>query len=88
MKRVLREGSAWEMQASELVNAVSKNFKPKRVGVRAAKTAERLKHATGMLSSEDSTTVRALAARANYLALDKPDPVCNKIALQQCCSPV
>ena len=41
--------------------------------MKAAKAMERIKHADGMLDAEDSTTFRALAARANYLALDRPD---------------
>ena len=73
LKHVLREGAAWETQTSDLINAVSKKFKPKRIGVRAAKAAEKLKTATGILSPENATTFRALAARANYLALDRPD---------------
>ena len=73
LKRVLREGAGWEVPTSELICAVSKRLKPKRVGVKAAKAAERIKQAHGKLDAEDSTTFRALAARANYLALDRPD---------------
>ena len=45
----------------------------KRIGVRAAKKAERLKGAQGILDAEGAATFRQLAARANDLALDRPD---------------
>ena len=74
LKKVLREGAAWEISTSDLINAVSKKYKKKRLGVKAATAMENIKHADGVLDAEDSTTFRALAARANYLALDRQDP--------------
>ena len=74
LRRVLREGAAWEAPTVDLINAVSKKIiKTKRICVKAAKGIERDDNAHGALNPEDSTTFRALAARANYLALDRPD---------------
>ena len=48
-------------------------FQQKRLGTKRVKDLERL-HAKGdKLLGEDATLYRALAARANYLALDRPD---------------
>ena len=75
LARVLREGSAWETSTTEILCAISrkKSFKRKRVGARQAKAAERLENPSDVLQGEDATSFRALAARANYLALDRPD---------------
>ena len=70
------EGAAWEVQSSVLLDAVSKKkkvFKKKRIGSKAAKAQERLHDPEEILYGEDATEYRALAARANYLALDRPD---------------
>ena len=40
---------------------------------RAARAAEKLQNPSPSLSAEDATDFRGLAARANYLALDRPD---------------
>ena len=76
LRHILHEGAAWEVSTSRFINALSKkkNFrKKKRVGSRQAKEAERLQDPAELLQGEDATTFRALAARANYLALDRPD---------------
>ena len=62
-----------DTHTADIVHAVSKKFKKERLGTKAAKAAERLKSAHGVLDPEDATTFRAFAARANYLALDRPD---------------
>ena len=72
--RTLREGPAWEMSSSEIIAKVSaKRFKTKRIGVKAAKAAERMLASKDVLGQEEATEYRALAVRANYLALDRPD---------------
>ena len=48
-------------------------LKPKRVGSEAAKAMERLHDPADLLVGNYATEYRALAARANYLALDRPD---------------
>ena len=73
LREVWEEGPAWERHTSDIINAISKKYRKKRVGVKAAKAQERLKHTGGILASEDATRFRAMAARANYLALDRPD---------------
>ena len=50
-----------------------KKFRPKRLGARAVKKHELLENVGGHLSEDQKTQFRALAARANYLALDRPD---------------
>ena len=71
---VLRNGAAWEEPVAVMVAKASKNkFKPKRIGCKAAKAAERLANAGDVLNEDESTTLRALAARANYLAMDRPE---------------
>ena len=61
------------MHTADLISAVSKRYKKKRMGVKAAKAAEKLKGIAGALGPEQATAFRAMAARANYLALDRPD---------------
>ena len=75
MRRVLVEGAAWEVSTSSIISALVKKrkYKQKRIGSRPAKEAERLLNPSGVLVGEDATSFRALAARANYLALDRPD---------------
>ena len=51
----------------------TRNTSKKKVGARAAKFAERLADPVDVPTGEDATSYRALAARANYLALDRPD---------------
>ena len=72
-RRVLRCGSAWEEPTSLRVAKVSKKFTKKRIGAKAAKSAERFVSPGNELNAEESTMYRALAARANYLSLDRPD---------------
>ena len=45
----------------------------KRVGAKTAKKLEMSENGTHALSPADATTYRALAARCNYLAQDRPD---------------
>ena len=45
----------------------------KRVGAKAVKQFEHLSRAEGALSQSDATTYRAISARSNYLAQDRPD---------------
>ena len=75
LRKVLRDGPSWELPTHVLLAAVSKGkkFKPKRVGSKAAKAMERLHDPADLLVGNDATEYRALAARANYLVLDRPD---------------
>ena len=75
LRKVLLDGSAWEMSTADIVAKISaKNkFKMKRVGAKAAKAAERFESKGETLNDAEATTFRALAARANYLALDRPE---------------
>ena len=43
------------------------------MGVKKAKSIERERHANDLLTATEATDFRAMAARANYLALDRPD---------------
>ena len=72
---VLCNGAAWEEPTAILIAAVSKKkkFKPKRVGSKAAKAYERLQDVGEILTDLEATDFRSLSARANYLALDRPD---------------
>ena len=68
------EGSAWEEHVSDIIAKLSKSKKFKqRLGARTAKDVERLRDPRKISSEEEATDFRALAARANYLALDRPD---------------
>ena len=74
LRKTLLDGAAWEPPTSELImKASTKKFKPKRIGAKAAKKAERFESAGEILNDAEATTFRALAARANYLALDRPE---------------
>ena len=75
--RILREtlvnGPAWEMSTAEMILKISKKtFKPKRVGAKAAKALE-FESKGEVLTSSEATLFRTLAARANYLAMDRPE---------------
>ena len=73
LRKVLVDGPAWEMSTAEMIMKVSKKvFKPKRVGAKAAKAAE-FESKGEILCASEATLFRALAARANYLALDRPE---------------
>ena len=79
----LRDGANCEVHTLDLIaqlsakkpNKIPRKFKKKRVGVKAAKRAEMLdKIQEGEVRVGDKATAfRALAARANCLALDRPD---------------
>ena len=75
LHNVLVNGAAWEDSVENMVAAVSKKkkYEVKRLGTKAVKAAERLSDTSGNLNSEGATTYRALAARINYLAIDRPD---------------
>ena len=51
----------------------TKNKFKGRQGIKAVKTLERLESTAQILTPEKATTYRALSARADYLAQDKPD---------------
>ena len=70
---VLVNGPSWEMSTAEMVLKISKKtFKPKRVGAKAAKAME-FDSKGEVLTASEATLFRALAARANYLAMDRPE---------------
>ena len=85
-QRVLMDGAAWDdstvslMHAWEraqgqrvLVSEVKGTKGPARLGARQVKDFERIHNEGEKLSQEVSTLFRALAARANYLSMDRPD---------------
>ena len=73
LRKVLQDGPAWGMSTAELISKISKKvFKPKRVGAKAAKAAE-FESKEEVLSPSEATLFRALAPRANYLAMDRPE---------------
>ena len=73
LREILVNGPAWEMSTAELILKVSKKtFKPKRVGAKAAKALE-FDSKGEILTASEGTLFRALAARANYLAMDRPE---------------
>ena len=67
---------AKSIEASGKIYAVKKNpakFK-KRFGAKAVNTFEKVSMGTdGILGSNDATTYRAISARGNYVAQDRPD---------------
>ena len=72
-REVLVNGPAWEMSTAEMILKVSKKtFKAKRVGAKAAKALE-FESKGEVLTASEATLFRALAARANYLAMDRPE---------------
>ena len=76
LEHVLANGAAWEMPTAELVCVISKKkkkFEQKRMGAKVVKAAERLLDSADILTGEAATTYRALSARLNYLASDRPD---------------
>ena len=79
LRHVLAHGAAWEMSSGKsidvFINLVKskKHFKQKRLGTRAVKKEELLQDVGDKLNEEQATADRALAARANYLSLDRPD---------------
>lgn len=80
LSATLLDGAAWEMSAAESIDrfvaAVGKRpkaFKSKRLGTKAVKAHEQFACMSEVLNEHQATSYRALAARANYLALDRPD---------------
>ena len=75
LERALTDGAAWEVPTVVLIQAVSKKNKytQKRMGAKKVKSAERLLDSAEILTGEAATTYRALSARLNYLASDRPD---------------
>ena len=75
LERTLLDGAAWELNPADMIAAVSKKkkFKPKRLGTKAVKAIELEAKAGGILVGEAATDYRALSARINYLASDRPD---------------
>ena len=75
LERTLLDGAAWETSPDAMISAISKKkkYKVKRVGTKAVKAAELLAKGADVLTGEAATTYRALSARVNYLASDRPD---------------
>ena len=77
LRRVLRDGPAWETPSVERLAKVTKSSKNKllkaRLGAKAAENYEKLEHAADLSDDETSTMFRALAARYLYLAMDRPE---------------
>lgn len=77
----MQDGAAWETSSAKsycnVIAAVSsqkpKKFKPKRLGTNAVKAIEMFENVVDTLTDTQVTAYRALAASANYLALDRPD---------------
>ena len=73
LREILINGPAWEMSTAEMILKISKKtFKPKRIGAKAAKALE-FNSKGEILTASEATLFRALAARANYLAMDRPE---------------
>ena len=78
LAHVLAEGAAWESSNADchkafVASITKKKFKKKRLGRKSVISHEKLEALGDVLTDEQQTTFRALAARANYLALDRPD---------------
>ena len=60
----------------------------KRQGAKAVKQLEALPVGTTILEPKDATNFRALAARVNYLAQDRPDVAfcVQRVAQRICCA--
>ena len=61
------------VQVSAVRTPSTKNKFKARQGAKAVKKLERLESASETLIPDEATTYRALSARANYLAQDRPD---------------
>ena len=73
LRRTLLDGPDWEEDTAELIAKISpKKFKQKRIGVKAAKKAE-FESKGEVLNDAEATQFRALAARANFLAMDRTE---------------
>ena len=75
LRKCMLDGSAWEPTTAEIIAKISPKakYKMKRIGAKAAKAAERFESKGEILDGDEATTFRALAARANYLSLDRPE---------------
>ena len=74
LRKTLLDGAMWETPTVALIAKLSpKKFKQKRIGAKAAKAAEKFESMGEILNAAEATTFRALAARANYLSLDRPE---------------
>ena len=79
LRDVLINGAAWQVRTSTIVGDLlcamtkKKKFTKKRIGAKAVKSIERLTSVGEVLNGEEATLYRALAARANYLSLDRPE---------------
>ena len=79
LKRVLEQGAAWEVQTEVRLALIAAMKSPKkrkvvtRAGAKKVKQFEQLVSPREELSPAEATSFRALAARANYLAQDRPD---------------
>ena len=79
LKKVLEQGAAWEIQTDvklALIAAVKSPRKrkiPNRAGAKKVKQFEQLVSPGDELNQTEATSFGALAARANYLAQDRPD---------------
>ena len=77
----MNDGSGWEMSSAQrldIAHAAAINrgkTKPKqtRLGAKRVKQMEKLLSKCDTLDDDETTACRAFAARANYLALDRPD---------------
>ena len=80
MRKTLLDGPDWEHNSGTLLDHFCsvetkpiKKAGPKRLGAKRVKDMEKLQSPGETLKHEDATMFRVLAARANYLALDRPD---------------
>ena len=75
LSHYLKEGAAWENQTTQIAAALVKKdaFKQKRKSEHAKQRLKTDCTLLLILKGGDATCFRALAARANYLALDRPD---------------
>ena len=85
LRDVLLDGAAWEPDSglvmdfvaglidADCVFSVNNTYAQKRLGAKRVNTLERIQSKGEILNPQEATLYRALAARANYLALDRPD---------------
>ena len=83
LRQVLLDGPKWEPSSGARLQAFfcanvspkkkPKKFKKKRLGARKVRDMEKLQSVGEKLNDTEATAYRALAARANYLTLDRPD---------------
>ena len=85
LRTALLDGAAWEIGTASVLEYVAgnsedlvcaagpKNKFQKRQGAKTVRLIEKQTGAHEKLSPDGATNVRALAARANYLAQDRPD---------------